>query len=200
MSFAPQSYQSTSIGLVSQVQRLQPAAWARLVQLYTPLVYGWTRQAGLQHSDAVDLVQEVFVGVFTSIVKFDRDANRAGFRGWLWGITRNKLSDHFRRTSRRPRAQGGSDAQRHWQELPALAPEDADEDQKLAVVSALSHRALQLIQTDFQPSTWQAFWKITVEGYAPIEAAEELNLSLTAVYKAKSRVLARLRAELEGLL
>jgi RNA polymerase sigma-70 factor (ECF subfamily) len=39
-----------------------------------------------------------------------------------------------------------------------------------------------------------------VSGRPPLEVAAELGLSVNAVYLAKSRVLQRLRTELEGLL
>jgi RNA polymerase sigma-70 factor (ECF subfamily) len=53
---------------------------------------------------------------------------------------------------------------------------------------------------EFQPATWQAFWGLTVEGKSGAEVAAELGLSVDAVYAAKSRVLRRLRQELDGLL
>jgi RNA polymerase sigma-70 factor (ECF subfamily) len=45
-----------------------------------------------------------------------------------------------------------------------------------------------------QPATWQAFWRTAVEGHDPRQAARDLGLTLAAVYLAKSRVMARLRA------
>jgi hypothetical protein len=50
---------------VSLLERLRdPAekdAWPRFVQLYTPLLFYRARGAGLQTSDAADLVRDVFV-------------------------------------------------------------------------------------------------------------------------------------------
>jgi RNA polymerase sigma-70 factor (ECF subfamily) len=57
-------------------------------------------------------------------------------------------------------------------------------------------RALDAIRGEFEPRTWQAFWKTTVEGRAPKDVAAELAMSAGAVRVAKSRVLQRLRAEL----
>jgi RNA polymerase sigma-70 factor (ECF subfamily) len=61
------------------------------------------------------------------------------------------------------------------------------------------HRALALIRGDFEPRTWAAFWRSAVEGATAAEVSSELNLSIDAVYQAKSRVLRRLREELQGL-
>ena len=48
--------------------------------------------------------------------------------------------------------------------------------------------------------TWKAFWRSAVEGDRPADVAADLGVSVWAVYKARSRVLQRVRTELEGLL
>jgi RNA polymerase sigma-70 factor (ECF subfamily) len=49
-------------------------------------------------------------------------------------------------------------------------------------------------------STLRAFRRLALEGASGAEVAEELNLSVGAVWVAKSRVLARIRQEAEGLI
>ncbi len=65
---------------------------------------------------------------------------------------------------------------------------------------SIMRRALELVRAEFEPATWTAFWRTTVDGAVPADAAAELGVSVNAVYKAKSRVLRRLRDELDGLL
>jgi DNA-directed RNA polymerase specialized sigma24 family protein len=48
-------------------------------------------------------------------------------------------------------------------------------------------------------SSWQAFWQTAVEGKSAKETAERLEMAVGAVYTAKSRVLERLRREIEQL-
>ena len=55
------------------------------------------------------------------------------------------------------------------------------------------HRALRMIESDFEPSTWQAFWRTTIDSQTAPDVAEELNMSPGAVRQAKHRVFARLR-------
>ena len=50
-----------------------------------------------------------------------------------------------------------------------------------------------MIQSDFEQSTWQAFWRTTVDHQTAPDVANELNMSPGAVRQAKHRVLARLR-------
>jgi RNA polymerase sigma-70 factor, ECF subfamily len=191
---------STSSGLLTRVQAHDPEAWRRLVHLYTPLVYHWCRQAGLQASDAADVLQEVFQAVARNITAFRRDRADDTFRGWLWTIARNKLYDHFRRMKKTPGAIGGSDAQAQFAALPE-ATSDGSYDAELRADGRrlIFRRALDLVRAEFEDRTWMAFYRTTVDAASPADVASELGVSVNAVYKAKSRVLARLREELADL-
>jgi RNA polymerase sigma-70 factor (ECF subfamily) len=50
-----------------------------------------------------------------------------------------------------------------------------------------------------QPATWSAFWETMVVGRTCESVAEELKISVGAIYVARSRVIARLRAVAEEL-
>jgi len=113
------------------------------------------------------------------------------FRGWLGAITRNKLRDFYERRQHQPAAQGGSEAYRLLQELPADSLSDDAAD--AAEISDVYHRALELIRGDFQEPTWQAFWRTAVENQAPAEVGPALGMSKAAVRQAKARVLRRLK-------
>ncbi len=54
-------------------------------------------------------------------------------------------------------------------------------------------RAAEIIRNDFEPHTWQAFWRSVVEEQAPHDIASDLNMTPNAVRQARFRVLARLR-------
>jgi RNA polymerase sigma-70 factor (ECF subfamily) len=102
---------SASDSLFRRLRAREGAAWHRLVRLYGPVVYGWCRRAGLQEADAADVGQEVFAAVAGGIDAFRRDRPGDSFRGWLWGITRHKVNDLWRRRAGQPDGAGGSGAQ-----------------------------------------------------------------------------------------
>jgi RNA polymerase sigma-70 factor (ECF subfamily) len=56
-----------------------------------------------------------------------------------------------------------------------------------------------IMRGDFEERTWHAFWETAVEKRQAGDVAQTLGISLGAVYMAKSRVLRRLREELDGL-
>jgi RNA polymerase sigma-70 factor (ECF subfamily) len=185
----------TSRSLIEAARVQNPEAWERMVALYAPLVLHWCRQWGLPEDDAADVFQDVFHAVAAHLTGFQKNANTGTFRGWLRTITRNKVNDVFRRRRREPPGVGGSEAQNQLAQLPEPAPDDGDDSDEVAV-SALFRRALDLIRTEFEARTWQAFWLTAVEGRATNDVAAELGMSGGAVRVAKSRVLHRLRAAL----
>jgi RNA polymerase sigma-70 factor (ECF subfamily) len=186
---------STSSGLLERVKARDPEAWQRLVALYGPMIYHWCRQSGVRAADAADVAQEVFRTVTKKVAEFRHDRPGDSFRAWLQAITRNKLSEHFRRLQGGPQGQGGTAAQKHLQEI--AAPADSASSSAAADARRLFHRTLALVESEFENRTWQAFWRVVVDRRLPMDVAEELGMTLHAVYKAKSRVLARLRRELD---
>jgi RNA polymerase sigma-70 factor (ECF subfamily) len=169
----------------------QEQAWERFVELYTPLLYYWAQRATGRDREAADLVQEVLTLLVRKLPEFSYDRNRT-FRGWLRTVAHNCWRN-LRRRAEVPREPGAPDLA----ELPA--PESDEPFWEVEYRQRLVGRALELMRAEFQPATWQACWRCVVEGQAPAEVARELGISVGAVYMAKSRVLSRLRKELEGL-
>lgn len=195
---------STSRSLLALLRDDQPAAWQRLTSLYAPLVYHWCRRMGLGEQDMPDVFQQVFQSVAAHIGQFQKLRPGDTFRGWLRTITCNKVRDHFRRTSRQPRAAGGTDAQIYLSHLADPIDDALDSAVLNAAAEAeevheLLHAALQLVRQQVHPRTWQAFWQVVVEGRSPEEAGAALAMRPGTVRVAKSRVLSRLRAELGEL-
>ncbi len=187
----------------------RPEAWERLVDLYGPSVYRWCRRGGLGPADSADVVQEVFAAVARSVDDFRRDraGDRSGdsFTAWLATIARNKIRDHYRRQKDRPRAAGGTAAQQQFLEVPDVEIPDVEKNDPIdnseleQTERLLSRRGLQLVRAEFENRTWEAFWRTTVDAHTPADVAADLGMTVAAVYKAKSRVLRRLRQELHGL-
>jgi RNA polymerase sigma-70 factor (ECF subfamily) len=187
----------TSLSLLQRIRNGDGSAWRRAVDLYAPLVHHWCQRWGVQSVDADDLAQEVFQVAAQSIDTFRRDRPGDTFRGWLRAITRFKVLAYWRGRGQRPEAVGGSDALQRLQELPDAA--DADDPEDAEQVSAVFHRALGLLRSEFEERTWQAFWRAAVDGLPAPEVAAELGMTASAVRMAKSRVLRRLREELGDL-
>jgi RNA polymerase sigma-70 factor (ECF subfamily) len=186
--------------LLVRVRAGDGEAWERLVGLYAPLVLHWCRQRGLQAQDAADVFQEVFQAVVEHVGSFRKERAGDTFRGWLRRITQNKILDHFRRTRREVRGVGGPAGQDLLAQVPGPPPEEADPSPDEAAERGLFARGLRFIRDEFEPRTWEAFWRTAVEDQAAKEVAADLGMSAGAVRVAKWRVLHRLREELGDLL
>lgn len=195
------SLHTTCSSLIERIKVTDPDGWSRLCHIYGPVVYGRARQAGLQADDAADVAQEVFISVSQAIGRFDHASEGTSFRGWLFTITANKIRDHFRSNEAQPAALGGADDR--LQTLKANdtgALKDVDTATDDDVQNEIARRAMELLQSEFEDRTWRAFVRTAVDGASAADAAADLEMSVGAVYVAKSRVLKRLRLELDGLL
>ena len=182
---------STSLSLIERLRALDADAWQILAQLYGPLVYRWARQTGLQSHDAADVLQNVLMSVMRGVEAFSYDQAGASFRGWLWTITRNAARALVRGRGTRP-VTGDPEA------LAALAaldePVEIDGDPTDAeAFTALTHRALKVVQQRVDARTWDAFWRTTMGEEAAEQVAADLAMTGAAVRQAKFRVLCRLR-------
>lgn len=168
------------------------AAWDRFVDLYTPLLFSWSRQLGLTGEDAADLVQDVFARLVTELPAFEYDSSKK-FRGWLWTLARNRARDRQRAAARR---QAG----------PLLADTDPVAHDELAARTEdeyrrhLVRRLVEMLRPEFSDRVWQACWLTAAEGRTIPDVCRELGMTPAAVYRARVRVLGRLREELDGLL
>ncbi|HEY7310300.1 MAG TPA: sigma-70 family RNA polymerase sigma factor [Gemmataceae bacterium] len=174
-------------------------AWTQFVNVYGPLIYGFARRQGVQDADAADLMQESLRVVARAIKQLDYDPERGSFRGWLFTVVRNQLLRFWSRQQRAGRGSGSTSAHERLQELPspdsspdALWDEEYDR--------CRFTWAAEQVRGKVQPATWEAFWKTAVEGRNGKEVAAALGMSVAAVYLAKSRVMARLKAQLRQVL
>lgn len=172
-------------------------AWQEFSRIYSPMIYGFARKRGLQDADAADLMQDVMRSVMSAIGRLEYDPKQGTFRGWLFTITRNKIYNFL--TSRRLRPQGTGDTTANKMLDASAAESDGIDAWELEYQRRTAYLAMEKIKHEFQDKTWQAFQLTAVEGLSAAEVGQRLGLSSGAVYVAKSRVLARLKDEVEAM-
>ncbi len=185
--------------LLLGIRQQRPEAWQRLVYVYGPLVDRWCSAAGVPRVAAEDIGQEVFRAIAASLGRFSREKAGHTFVGWMRQITRFKIADYFRESANSPVVCGGSKFLDVVHNLPDEAAKNTEarqyqglhEDRAIIVA-----RAMQILEHQFRPKTWRAFWETAVEQRNTLDVAANLQMTPMAVRKAKSRVLSRLRQEL----
>jgi RNA polymerase sigma-70 factor, ECF subfamily len=185
---------ATRLSLLSRIRQEDGTAWIELVDLYSPLVVFWCRRRGVAEADIPDLKQEIFFAISRSIDRNQPTNSSGSLRAWLWALARNKIIDSLRRNMRFPESTGGSTALELVHNLPEQIDEsDACERSEFA---ALVQRALEQVRVEFEPRSWQAFWRTTIDNLPVAVVAEELAMSSAAIRQHRSRILRRLRQQL----
>lgn len=186
--------ESTSSSLLLRLRRPgEQAAWQRFIDLYTPLLYFWACRMGLDAQDAADLVQDVFVTLVQKLPHFQYDPSK-GFRSWLRTVAENRWRDALRKRAAAPKNAGPAALE------DAAMPDGADAVWEAEYRQQLLARAIEIMKSDFEEKTWKACWALVVEGKSGAAVAAERGMTIDGVYAAKSRVLRRLRQELDGLM
>ena len=174
-------------------------AWKDLTDLYRPLIIGWLNRQGVPAVDLEDLSQDVLLSVVKHLPAFEHSGHRGAFRSWLRTIVCSRTVDYWRATGAGAQADGGSGATAALQQI---ADPDSDlnrqwdQEHDRYVLGCL----LDAVEEEFEPATLTAFRRLALDGAGGAEVAEELGMSVAAVYGAKSRVLHRIRQEAEGLI
>jgi len=83
--------------LIERCLRKDNAAWELVVARFRRKVFHISYKFTGKHDEAEDLTQEIFLKVFRSLDKFNRDAD---FSTWLSSVARNYCIDHYRSSKR----------------------------------------------------------------------------------------------------
>jgi RNA polymerase sigma factor (sigma-70 family) len=188
----------TRVSLLVQIRDgSNQVAWQEFIKLYGPVIYGFARKRGLQDADAADLMQDVLRSVSSAIGRLDYDRTQGTFRGWLYTITRNKVYNFLSARRIRPQGSGDTTTNKLLNEQPDT--DDGSHAWETEYQRRVASIAMDRVKDEFQETTWRAFWLTAVDGLSAADASKQTGLSTGAVYVAKSRVLARLKQEVESI-
>ncbi len=183
---------STPVSLLDRIrQSPERSAWCRFVDLYTPLLTHWANRLRLDPHETADLIQDIFSILVEKLPSFRYEPTKS-FRAWLKTLLMNRWRHQLRKRGR------ANEYLRNAKVAEVSAEEFEFEESEYRAF--LVHRALRIMQTEFEANTWKACWEFVVNDRPADEVARELGISVNSVYLAKSRILRRLREELNGLL
>jgi RNA polymerase sigma-70 factor (ECF subfamily) len=169
------------------LRALDGLALGRLYDRYHTAVYRYVAVRVRRIEDAEDLTEEVFVAAIQSLPRLQAQGGHAGLAGWLLRIARNKVVDHYRRSSLRETS-----------EIPetVAAPAGAEPEAQVAQLFAAQELKAALEQlTEEQREVLVAKY---VLGYDNMEIAASTGRTPNAVNALHYRGLAALRRILEG--
>jgi RNA polymerase sigma-70 factor (ECF subfamily) len=156
-----------------------PAAFARLYDRYVTRIYRYHASRVETVADAEDLTAQTFLSALEALPRY---RHRGLFPAWLFAIARSKLIDHVRQ--KRPQRLEGLSAGEASD--PAFDSVDYEAVQRLRLrIAALDDEDKELMRLR------------DVAGLSHADVAALLGKSEAAVKKAHSRLIERLRREME---
>ncbi len=173
---------------------VREVAWVDFCDRYEPIIAGFARRLGLPPQQIPDLVQQILLGFFAAQPRFTYDPRMGRFRGYLKTCVVHEIQ--------RLRTTAVTSAAR----AQAVAVPDASFDALWDAEweSHVLERAMVSVRKHYNQSptkqghTFEAFHRAFVLNQPPEQVAKDLGISRDSVYQAKTRVLARLRAELSS--
>ena len=185
--------------LIDRIRAGDSRAWEELIERFEGRLLAYVEGRLRDRSAGEDIVQETFIGFLTSLPNYDP---RRSLEGYLFSIAAHKLTDHLRRSGRRPTLplSAQSSQTSEW-DVPgrdrAASSLVRSGERKELEATAIAAALAEQIARWRERGDWQKLMcleLLVVRGWANKDAAGELNLSEQTVANWKFEFIARLNS------
>jgi RNA polymerase sigma-70 factor (ECF subfamily) len=176
------------------------ASWQEFLNIYSDLIYGVARQAGLGDCEAQDAVQETFKDMAKQMPGFRYDPKLGSFKAWLLKNARWRIADQFRK--RLPVADPPRDGETQTAPIERMIdPESLELD---AVWEAdwqrtLFEAAVKRVKQRIDPEKFQIFDLYVRKEWAAERVAKAFGVSVNQIYIARNRIKELIEEEIKRL-
>ena len=167
-------------------------SWQEFHDTYWRLIHNFALKQGVAEDGAKDIVQETLLSVAKAIREFRYEPEKCSFKSWLLSVTRNRVTDHFRRhprerearrappvsTTRTPTVERAPDPR-------SLTPEDVWEEEWRNNVMEL---ALEKLKAQVSTTHFQIFYLHVLKQQPTAKVARALGVGIGQVYLVKHRL------------
>lgn len=180
--------------------------WEEFYHLYRKVLHDLAIRAGLDESEAQEVVQDVFKHVAQNISDFESRSRQGAFRRWLINQARWRITDRLRAQGRAPGGKRAASATftregpthtRTIERVPDV--NDADSFWESEWQQTLLEGALQRLARRVPAKHFQVFDLYVRQGWTARRVAREFGVSTPAVYLIGHRLTKQLRGEVERL-
>jgi RNA polymerase sigma-70 factor (ECF subfamily) len=188
--------QETSASLLSGLrkhdqQSLYESCWERFVDQYTPIIYRWCRNTGLNHQDTEEITQQLMCRLVRALRNYKYDQQQK-FRSWLFVCTRNVIFQFWKDEAKR-KTESRFDLTEVCQSQSLIEFLNESYDREFEM------EARKRVQQKVGDRDWKLFLALTESSRVASQLAAEWNLTVDNVYKIKSRIVAALQLEVNRL-
>jgi len=217
----------TRWSLIGRLKNLDDQqSWQDFFDAYWKLIYSVALKAGLNDSEAQDVVQETVISVAKKMPEFKADPAAGSFKSWLLTLTRWRIVDQLRKrknVGQPSRLSGPGEAEIGMEtgKMPVLRPvaHRADDTARTSTVDRipdpaglnldaiwnaeweknLLDAATERVKSQVDPEQFQLFDFHVLKQWPAKKVARKLGVSLGKVYFSKYKVSALLKKEIKKL-
>ena len=179
-------------------------SWREFYDLYWRLIYGVAINAGLNATEAEDVVQETVISVAKKMPEFKADPEAGSFKGFLLLITRRRIVDQFRKRSpeqaalavHRPDETARTST---IERVPDPASFDLDAVWDREWERNLMDAAMERVKRQIDLKQSQIYDLYVVKQWPVKKVAATMSVNIGQVYLAKHRISRLLKKELKKL-
>jgi len=184
------------------------ASWNAFYEIYYDLIFSVARRAGLNETEAAEVVQNTLISVVKKMPGFTYDPAKDSFRGWLLTVTRWRVRDQLAKRYRQAGARHRSSPERQAEQDTRTATIDRVPDPAGPGLegiweeeweSQLLNAALARIKRRVKPRHYQIYHLHVVRGQSARDVARTLGVNAAQIYLAKHRVAKLLKKEVQRL-
>lgn len=182
------------------------ASWNAFYEIYHGLIFSVAKRAGLNESEAGEVVQDTLISVAKKMPDFTYDPAKDSFKGWLLTVVRWRILDQLSKRAVRSseRADSGRQAEQDTRTATVhRVPDPAgtalervwEEEWELQLLQA----ALGRIKRQVRPQHYQIYHLHVILGQPAHQVARALRVNTAQIYLAKHRVGNLLKKEVKRL-
>ena len=170
--------------------------WNEFVDRYGSMIRRWCLRWGLQEADADDVAQHVLLALSKQMRDFEYQVD-GRFRAWLKVISYRAWCQFLERRKRARLVSGCEEMDQMLQSIEARDDFVLQMDRECE--RNMLEDAMRLVEARVHPRTWLAFRQTAFEKIPGEVVAKSLEMSVLAVYRAKSRVQAMIQEEIQRM-
>jgi RNA polymerase sigma-70 factor (ECF subfamily) len=177
--------------------------WIDFFKTYGKLIYDVARKAGLNDTEAQEVVQETVISVARNIPEFRYDPAVCSFKTWLLQAIRWRILDERRRCQREDRRRaepaGGQTGESSLEQVPDPLAGQVDEILEEEWKKNLLELGLARLKERVRPIQYQIFDLLVFQNWPVAEIRRKLRVNAAQVYVTKYRLSNLLRKEVQRL-
>ncbi len=178
-------------------------SWKDFFDTYSKLIYSVALKAGLNETEAEEVVQETIIAVAKQMKRFKYDPAIGSFKGWLLHTTRWRINDQLRKR----RGEGGAMGRKHKtstrtatvERIPDPAASNLEDIWEQEWRKTMFEVAIGKVRRRVDPGQYQIFDAYVIKQWPVKKVIEVLGVSPGQVYLAKHRISALIKKEIANL-